>query len=109
MGESQAMELQSLHRHGDPTDNCYWPRISLQTTDEGPYHTKATMCRTHRYKYVHRLYETDEFYDMVEDPHELHNRIHDPALSAEIARHRLRLLDWYQETCDVVPYESDRR
>lgn len=110
LGEPQAMELESVNRHGDREMNPYWPRIGLQIADhEQPYHTKATMCRTERYKYIHRLYETDEFYDLQADPQERCNRIHDPALAEEIARHRQRMVDWYQETCDVVPRQTDKR
>ena len=40
-----------------------------------------------RYKLVIHLLDTDEFYDMQEDPHEVHNRIQDPAVAE--ARNRL--------------------
>jgi arylsulfatase A-like enzyme len=65
------------------------------------------MIRTERYKYIHRLYETDELYDLQTDPAELNNRIEDPALSSELARLRIRLLDFYLETADFVPMTPD--
>ena len=43
------------------------------------------MCRTQTRKYVLRLYEQDELYDLVADPGEQVNRIGDPAY-AEDAR-----------------------
>jgi arylsulfatase A-like enzyme len=106
-GERQAMEIES-----DPGLNPaghYYPRMRLQRSDEAPYHTKATMCRTTRYKYVRRLYETDELYDLHDDPGEQCNRIHDPAMRTVLAQMKDRLLRWYQETADVVPFEIDRR
>jgi len=36
--------------------------MRLQAT-EGTEHTKAVMCRSRRYKYVMRLYESDELWD----------------------------------------------
>lgn len=80
----------------------YWPRVSLQGGD-GPEHTKATMCRTPRFKYVRRRDETDELYDLDADPMELDNRIADPKLSGVLAQLKDRMLTFYQETCDVVP------
>ena len=100
------MELESQDNQL-PT-GLYWPRLSLQAS-HGPAHGKATMCRTTRYKYVRRLLETDELYDLETDPHELHNRIHDPALAGVLQALQVRLLTFYQETCDVVPFDADRR
>ena len=105
-GETQCMELES----GDsqvPT-GLYWPRVQLQTS-EGPEHTKAVMCRTKDFKYVRRLYESDELYDLRADPQELHNRIDDPSLAGELAQLKERLLTFYLDTADVVPHETDRR
>jgi len=108
-GEEQAMEKQSLRSDQAFNETPYWPRISLQITDDGPYHGKAAMCRTRRYKYVHRLYEQDELYDLKKDPQELCNLIEDRAYDQILAELKARMADWYMETCDVVPYESDRR
>ena len=105
-GETQAMELESTSS-AEPS-GLYWPRIDLQR-GTGPEHTKATMCRTRDFKYVRRLYEPDELYDLRSDPGELVNRIDDPALAGVAAALRDRMLSWYQETCDAVPLETDRR
>jgi hypothetical protein len=86
----------------------YWPRVKLQRSP-GPEYTKAVMCRTAQFKYVRRLYEPDELYDLQADPGELHNRIDDPALSVELARLKERMLTYYLETSDVVPYDADQR
>ncbi len=106
IGEEQAMEKDSPSFY-DPS-GLYWPRVQLQGSEAGE-HSKATMCRTQDYKYVRRLYETDELYDLKEDPGELVNRIDDPACASVLADLRERMLTWYQETCDVVPYRTDVR
>jgi arylsulfatase A-like enzyme len=67
------------------------------------------MCRSGRFKYVRRLYEKDEFYDLQADPGETVNRIDDPVLASEVARHKERLLTFFLETGDVVPHDQDRR
>ncbi len=85
----------------------YWPRVGLQ--QRIPEHSKAVMVRTHRYKYVRRLYENDELYDLQIDPHEQANHIDDNTYAAVLGELRSRLLDWYQQTCDVVPHTADRR
>ena len=102
-GDRPAMEL----GHDDPCDR-YWPRISTQY-EEGPTHTRATMIRMGNLKYTMRLYERDTLYDLDLDPHELENRIDDPAYAADVARMRDRLLAWYQQTADWVPNRKDLR
>ncbi len=102
-GERQAMELESPQGK----DFLYWPRMSLQSQDDGPEHTKATMIRMDRYKYVHRLYELDELYDLQADPAELDNRIADPTMIEVLANLREKLLDFYLETADFVPMTAD--
>ncbi|CAA9282490.1 MAG: Sulfatase [uncultured Chloroflexi bacterium] len=106
-GERRTTESGGSAFAQDPS-SLYWPRASLQAGD-GPEHGKAAMCRTRDFKYVRRLYGSDELYDLRADPDERHNRIGDPALAGELARLKERLLTWYQETCDTVPHGADRR
>ncbi|MFR1833749.1 MAG: sulfatase-like hydrolase/transferase [Lachnospiraceae bacterium] len=101
-GETQAMES------GHGPESPYWPRLSSQCS-EGPEHGKAVMVRNERYKYVMRLYEKDEFYDLKEDSMELFNQIENPEYQEEIQKLRLRLLKFYMETGDTVPMERDPR
>lgn len=105
-GERHCMELESLSNQV-PT-GLYYPRLSLQRS-EGPEHTKATMCRTKEFKYVRRLLEEDELYDLRIDPGELVNRAEDPAYQEVLIAMKERMLTFYQETCDVVPFEADER
>jgi arylsulfatase A-like enzyme len=105
-GESHCMELES--NIDTPPGDLYKPRLIWQR-GEGPEHTKAVMLRTPHFKYVRRLYETDELYDLRRDPQELHNRIADPALASELTALKERLLTFYLETGDAVPFDIDRR
>ena len=90
--------------------DLYWPRVGLQQENGDPmYHTKACMIRNDRYKYVRRLYEADEFYDLRRDPQELHNLIHDPRYKDMINYMRDKMLSFYLETSDIVPFETDSR
>ncbi len=108
-GERHCMERQSHTADTGFETHPYWPRISLQWRDDRMFHGKAAMCRTPEYKYVRRVYESDELYDLRCDPGETRNVINEPDYAAIAAQLRDRLLTWYQETCDVVPFDSDRR
>ena len=115
-GETQAMELSGLHHAaadgGGATDDAraglYFPRMSLQAHD-GVAHGKAAMWRTRTHKYVRRLYESDELYDLVADPREQRNVIHDPEQAEIAGQLRSELLDVMIATADVVPHSIDPR
>lgn len=106
-GEKHAMEKES--KSALTQDGLYWPRVSLQVTDDRPYHGKAVMCRTKDFKYVKRLYEDDELYDLNKDPEELFNVIDDSDYEEILINMKEKMLIWYLETCDVVPFETDWR
>ncbi|MGM9602837.1 MAG: sulfatase-like hydrolase/transferase [Faecousia sp.] len=89
----------------DPND-LYAPRQLLQSHDTGE-HTKAAMIRTKQYKYIRRLQEKDEFYDLEKG--EQINRIDDPVYVSIAAALKENLMDWYMETCDIVPQIPDSR
>jgi arylsulfatase A-like enzyme len=86
----------------------YYPRVNIENT-HWPAQGRATMCRTARYKYIRRAYETDELYDLELDPREQHNRIADPSLATVLAELKEHLLTWLQTTADVVPHHRDTR
>jgi arylsulfatase A-like enzyme len=98
---------ESAPANEDPS-MLYWPRGEMQRS-EGPEHTKATMIRTKKFKYVRRFYETDELYDLEKDPGETENKIDDSSLSNVLVELKERMLDFYQETCDVVPQVRSSR
>lgn len=87
--------------------NPYWPRISAQTDPVA--HGKGVMLRTERYKYVARLYEKDELYDLWDDPGEQVNRIEDPALERVVLEMKDKMLKWFIQTADTVPFDFDSR
>jgi len=89
-------------------EGLYYPRQSLQCSDE-MYNGKAIMCRTNRYKYVRRLYEGDELYDLDNDPRELDNLAGDAAYRDTLLALKERLLTHYMDTCDAVPFQKDQR
>jgi arylsulfatase A-like enzyme len=103
-GETHCMELESRQ----DSDGFYWPRISTQRS-EGPEHTKAVMIRNKDYKYVNRLYENDELYDLHSDPRELNNLINKREMKNVLSSMKERLLRFFMETGDVVPHTPDKR
>ena len=105
-GETHASEANALPP--EPESLLYYPRLILQSREDG-CHGKAVMCRTKRWKYVMRLYEQDELYDLAGDPGETVNRADDPACSCVLAQMKDRMLRFFVETGDVVPHSMDRR
>ena len=101
-GERWAMEL------GHGPESHYWPRLDTQA-QEGPEHTKAVMVRVGDLKYVYRLYEKDELYNLALDPQELDNRIDDPAYANEVLEMKLKIMEHLVATGDIVPDRRDLR
>jgi arylsulfatase A-like enzyme len=60
------------------------------------------MLRWRHYKYVYNAADWDELYDLDADPHEMNNRIDDPALREVADECRQRLLRNIKESGDVV-------
>ena len=67
------------------------------------------MLRNQKYKFVKRLYEEDEFYDLEADPMELNNRIQDPEYASLIREFERKALEFMMETADYVPNRKDKR
>ena len=107
--EVQASEAEGAKQAGGK-DGLYAPRIAMQIAEDDAFaHSKATMCRNKRYKYIRRLEESDELYDLDKDPSETKNLIDSPAHSEIRLELIERMLEWYQATCDVVPVKLDAR
>jgi arylsulfatase A-like enzyme len=104
--EGHCAEGRSLEIAGP--DSLYMPRIRLQMKD-GPEHGKAVMLRTRTHKYVYRLYETHELYNLTQDPDETVNRIHDSSQQAVLQTLKERMLRFFLETGDVVPWPPNER
>ncbi|MBC2600327.1 sulfatase-like hydrolase/transferase [Puniceicoccus vermicola] len=92
----------------DDPINLYAPRVRIQTEDPTA-HGKAIMCRTHRFKLIMRLYESDEFYDLEKDPNECMNRINEPGYDSERNDLYGRILRHLFETADIVPQTTHAR
>ncbi len=70
-------------------------------TESGAY--SCRMLRDHRYKFVyHPVGDCNEFYDLQEDPGELHNRINDPAAADIITRLKSDLWDLMADVGDPL-------
>ena len=87
-------------------ENIYYPRFKMQATDAC---TKGTMVRDRKYKYIYRSYEQDELYDLENDPNELKNLALEIGHEKIILGMKLKMLEWYQQTCDIVPQKPDER
>ncbi|RGT71626.1 sulfatase-like hydrolase/transferase [Mediterraneibacter massiliensis] len=92
---------------GHKPEALYWARTSVQ--ESIPEHTKAVMIRDKEYKYIYRLYEGDEFYDLENDPKEMYNEIKNVHFEEKIAIMKERLLRFLIETTDCVPKYRDER
>ncbi|HUU43641.1 MAG TPA: sulfatase/phosphatase domain-containing protein, partial [Planctomycetota bacterium] len=72
-------------------------------------HGKGVMLRTHQWKYVRRLYDVDELYDLSHDPDELVNLIDEPKHADVVRELSEKMLDWFLDTGDAVPFKWDKR
>lgn len=103
IGEEHCMEYREK---GFDPKNLYSPRMLLQKREDGT-HTKAVMIRDEHYKYVKRLYEKDELYDLSAG--ERVNLIDDKKYAGIINDFEKKLLEWFFETGDSVPRKLDER
>ncbi|MCL2531353.1 MAG: sulfatase-like hydrolase/transferase [Oscillospiraceae bacterium] len=101
-GETHCSEAEQIQGEFDR----YAPRLNLQARNSGE-HTKAVMLRNQRYKYIRRLQEQDEFYDLQQG--ERVNEINNPSYAAQVQTMQQQMLNWLIETCDVVPPTLDER
>ncbi len=96
------------HESDRPRENIYWSRPAVQFT-QPEVHGKAVMIRSKEWKYVRRVYDTDELYDLKNDPGEVNNLIDDPALSGVRDEMVAAMATWFVETGDQVPWRWDLR
>jgi len=96
------------HETDRPWENIYWSRAALQFT-QPEVHGKAVMIRSQRWKYVRRLYDTDELYDLDHDPEEVRNLVDDASLRAVRDQLVAEMATWLIETGDQVPWRWDLR
>jgi choline-sulfatase len=107
--EPHAFEAFRGHREpGDPR-GIYYPKLALQA-EEPLTNARCAMIRTSTHKLVRRPATGEhELYDLAVDPLELENvygREHYGAVQCAL---EARMLDWYVQTADVVPFDADPR
>lgn len=85
----------------------YYARHFSQTDADA--HAKGFMIRTKQYKLVLRVNGKDEFYNLKQDPDELHNVISDLRYAADIRDLEKKFRMWLMRTADIVPYQYDKR
>lgn len=109
--EGGRTELDGSYAHdaGHTKESEYWARTIEQT--QMPKHTKAIMTRSQNYKYVYRLYEEDEFYDLKMDKQERNNIITSNQRKYDniIMEHKMATLEHMVYTSDFVPNRHDKR
>ena len=88
--------------------HIYYPKGKVQ--QEHPQSVcRSSMIRTATHKLIHRPAGAGELYDLQADPRELsnvHGRPEFTAIQRDLER---RLLDWYVQTSDVTPFDTDPR
>ena len=102
--ETQSLEMKQ--HSTDSKDGGYYQKSRIQT-DNPDSVCKSVMVRTHKWKYISRLHDTDELYDMDNDPGELNNLINQPGYSEVQTDLHGELLSWFIRTGDVVPWNKD--
>ena len=55
------------------------------------------------------LATSEKVYNLILDPKETENRIRCPEYASVIMEMKEKLLEFYQDTCDVVPFQKDAR
>ncbi len=84
----------------------YYARHTQEIQEDGR-HGKAVMVRTKNLKYVYRLYEEDELYDLSIG--ESKNLIADEKYAEDVLKLKEKALEWMVKTCDEVPKKLDSR
>lgn len=100
-------EFHAAGPNGTTPYSPYYPRHFAQTNPDA--HAKGFMIRTKDYKYISRVNEADELYDLRCDPKELHNVISSPQYLSILLDMEKKLRLWLMRTTDIVPFNYDKR
>jgi len=79
-----------------------WPDDLMAEYHGHRYLYSQRMLRWQNYKYNWNAPDIDELYDLAADPHELTNRIDDPALAGVARECRRRLTAWLERSGDPL-------
>jgi arylsulfatase A-like enzyme len=83
-----------------------WPSEALaECHGQRFYYTQRILWRDN-YKYVFNGFDEDELYDLVADPHELHNLARDPATRPMLESMAGRMWEIIRETGDANMYQA---
>lgn len=104
---NEGMDRPGIRPRKSP-DAIYYPK-NIQQWDHPETVGRATMIRTMTHKLVKRSFGDHELYDLEKDPLELHNCYNDPAYREIRQQLESRMLAWYIDTSDAVPFEEDPR
>lgn len=85
------MDLSDLLLRGERDNGRRWA-VSTYNGQQFGLFTERSICDGN-YKYVWNLTDTDELYDLREDPYELHNIIHDESRADDLAALRVHLYE----------------
>ncbi|GAB4454373.1 MAG: hypothetical protein OHK0029_08860 [Armatimonadaceae bacterium] len=88
--------------------NIYYPKARLQQ-DHPESVCRTTMVRTPTHKLIRRVDGISELYDLENDPQELVNRYGEESFRMVQTDLEKRLLEWYIQTSDVTPFDTDPR
>lgn len=94
--DAQCLPLPGLAAHPAPRSE-----IVAQFYSQFHFYPQR-MIRTQRHKYVFNFPDRDELYELDADPHEMANRIDDPALRPALDELRDRLHRWIAEEGDPI-------
>ncbi|MFV0352388.1 MAG: sulfatase-like hydrolase/transferase [Oscillospiraceae bacterium] len=84
-----------------PVHSPYWPRFSAQASENGQ-NNKACMIRVGNLKYIMRMDDKEELYDLEADPGEIKNLIQDASYSLDLLELRGHLLYFMVQTSGFI-------
>ncbi|MFP4106984.1 MAG: sulfatase/phosphatase domain-containing protein, partial [Phycisphaerae bacterium] len=90
------------------TDNIYYPK-GLQQKEHPESVCRSTMIRTLKHKLIRRSSGRHELYDLQADPQEVSNVYGQNDYQPVKGELEQQMLDWFQRTSDVTPYEEHPR
>ena len=110
--ESQCNEWHCEGPDGGGNRGDYYAKKRAQLDDSA--HEKGTMITDGSCKFIYRSSGKNEFYNLLNDPYEMHNLygtevMESPAMQDTLRKMESEMLKWFQRTADVVPWDYDDR
>ncbi len=98
--------------HLNKMEKSEGPEVLIKTLQWREAEGRRKMVRTKDWKYVHEPgFDTDELYDMKNDPNEFRNLANDPTCSDKVIEMKSLLTDWAMETEDsyTIPMPDPKK